>query len=156
MTAPIEWLLIGGPEHGRWRLASNRPYAVRRSGPQDYATTYTGDEGRWDVRVAVATPPRPFLYYPTRVMLPGWRVMLTAYVLAGISAGAENPDTGSILPGCVVGVHRDVEVACRWCYGRPMPEMDVCSRVECITAVAAVESLNGATGEDANWEGDRP
>lgn len=156
MTAPIEWLLIGGPAHGQWRLASSKPYAVRRPGPADYATTYTGDEGNWEVRVAVATPPRPILYYPSRVLLPGWRVTITAYVEAGISAGAANPATGSILPGCVVGVPRDVEVACRWCYGRPMDDMDVCSRSACIANVAAIQFLDVATGEDANWKGDRP
>jgi len=148
----IEWLMIGGPQHGRWRLASSKPYAVRAPGPADYAVTHTGDNDAWEVRVAVATPPRPILYYPERVALPGWHVLLVAYVEAGISAGARNPETGSTLPGCVVGVRREQEVACRWCYGRPMPGMDVCSRTACITAVADVVSLDVLTADDAqDW-----
>lgn len=158
MTAPIEWLLIGGPAHGQWRLASSKPYAVS-SGRADYAVQglhWNGrDYGAATVRATVAIP-RPFLYYPSRVLLPGWRVTITAYVEAGISAGAANPATGSVLPGCIVGAYRKVAVACRWCYGRPMDDMDVCSRSACIANVAAIQFLDVATGEDANWEGDRP
>jgi hypothetical protein len=156
MSPPIEWLLIGGPEHGRWRLASDKPYAVRVPGPTDYATTYTGDEDKWEVRVAVATPPRPILYYPERVELPGWNVLITAYVEVGIAAGQARPAAGSVMPGCVLGIPREVEDVCRWCYGRPMDDMDVCSRTSCISNMASVQFLDVATGEDANWEGDRP
>jgi hypothetical protein len=154
----IEWLMIGGPQHGRWRLASSKPYAVRAPGRRD--TDYAVQNVRFDgrdiseaiVRVTVATPPRPILYYPERVKLDGWRVLLMAYVEAGISAGARKPEPGSILPGSVVGAPRDLEVACRWCYGRPMPDMDVCSRVSCITAVSYVASLDVLTADDAaDW-----
>jgi hypothetical protein len=153
----IEWLMIGGPQHGRWRLASSKPYAVPRPGPADYAVTHTGDNDAWEVRVAVATLPRPILYYPERVALPGWRVHLWAYVEVGIAAGARNPETGSTLPGCVVGVRREQEVACRWCYGRPMGGMDVCSRTGCISNVWAIEALNRLTADDAaGWSPDQP
>jgi len=151
----IEWLLIGGPEHGRWRLASAKPYAVRVPGPADYATTYTGDEDSWEVRVAVATPPRPILYYPERIDLPGWRVLLTAYVEVGIAAGAHAPAVGSVLPGSIAGVPREVELVCRWCYGRPMDGMTVCSRTACISATSAVEALDTLTADDAAGWGDR-
>jgi hypothetical protein len=152
----IEWLMIGGPEHGRWRLASSKPYAVRVPGPVDYAVRgmhFNGkDYGDVTVRVTVATPPRPILYYPERVKLDGWRVKLVAYVEVGIAAGVRVPEIGSVMPGSVVGVRGEQEVACRWCYGRPMPDMDVCSRVACITALSYVASLDVLTADDAgDW-----
>jgi hypothetical protein len=157
----IEWLLIGGPEHGRWRLASAKPYAVFKTHEMiDYAVTgmhWNGkDYGDATVRVSVATPPRPVLYYPERIELPGWRVRLTAYVEAGISAGAHAPAVGSVLPGSTAGVPREVELVCRWCYGRPMDGMDVCSQVTCITNMVSVAALDGLTADDADWPGDRP
>jgi hypothetical protein len=50
----------------------------------------------------------------------------------------------------VVPNRADAEYVCRWCFGRPMPGYDVCSRVQCISAVQAVDSLNVITwrGED--------
>lgn len=50
----------------------------------------------------------------------------------------------------VVPNRADAEYVCRWCFGRPLPGFDVCSRVMCISAVQAVDSLNTITwrGED--------
>ncbi len=44
----------------------------------------------------------------------------------------------------------DASYVCRWCYGRPMPGYDMCSRVQCISAVQAIQSLDTITwrGED--------
>ncbi len=44
----------------------------------------------------------------------------------------------------------DAMPVCRWCFGRPMPGFDMCSRVQCITNVQAVDSLDTITwrGED--------
>jgi hypothetical protein len=50
----------------------------------------------------------------------------------------------------VVPNRADAERVCRWCFGRPMPGYAVCSRVHCITAIQAVDSLDTITwrGED--------
>jgi hypothetical protein len=50
----------------------------------------------------------------------------------------------------VIPSRADAEYVCRWCFGRPMPGFDVCSRVQCISAVQAVDSLNTISwrGED--------
>lgn len=59
--------------------------------------------------------------------------------------------------GSFVCCSPDAEPACRWCYGRPMPGMDVCSRVPCILNVAWLDSLPLVTAHDAlGWHGDRP
>jgi hypothetical protein len=51
----------------------------------------------------------------------------------------------------------DARVACRWCYGRPMQGLDVCSRVSCIQNVAWLQAADIAVASDAaGWHGDRP
>lgn len=49
----------------------------------------------------------------------------------------------------VVPNRADAEYVCRWCFGRPMPGFDVCSRIACITNVQAVDSLDTIT-----WRGE--
>jgi len=59
--------------------------------------------------------------------------------------------------GTVVFVAPDARVACRWCCGRPMEGLDVCSRVSCITNVAWLQAVETAVASDAEgWHGDRP
>jgi len=49
----------------------------------------------------------------------------------------------------VVPERADASWACRWCYGRPMPGYDVCSRIVCIQAVESVNKLYSVT---RGWE----
>jgi hypothetical protein len=49
----------------------------------------------------------------------------------------------------VVPNRADAEWVCRWCFGPPMPGWNVCSRVLCITALQAVESL-----DTIRWRGE--
>lgn len=49
----------------------------------------------------------------------------------------------------VIPVKPDAHYVCRWCFGRPMPGCDVCSRVQCISAVQAVDALDTMT-----WRGE--
>jgi hypothetical protein len=59
--------------------------------------------------------------------------------------------------GSIIMLAPDAHLACRWCYGRPMQDLMVCSRVACILNVAWLQSLEVATAEDARgWHGDRP
>jgi hypothetical protein len=50
----------------------------------------------------------------------------------------------------VVPNRADACWVCRWCFGRPMPGYDMCSRIPCIQAIQAVDSLDTITwrGED--------
>jgi hypothetical protein len=65
--------------------------------------------------------------------------------------------TVSYFGGSIVCLPPDALPACRWCYGRPMDELDVCSRVSCIVNVAWLQAVDVATASDAEgWHGDRP
>lgn len=59
--------------------------------------------------------------------------------------------------GSIVCLPPDALPACRWCYGRPMEGLDVCSRVSCIQNVAWLQAADIAVASDAeDWHGDRP
>ena len=59
--------------------------------------------------------------------------------------------------GSIVCLPPDARVACRWCYGRPMEGLDVCSRVSCIQNVAWLQAAGIAMASDAEgWYGDWP
>jgi hypothetical protein len=160
-----EWLCVGGPLHGRWRPSGLRPIAAERpEAPVNYAV-----KGLWldgalvsneMIAVSVAVPPRPILYYPARLHITGWRFALPFFLEARLAAGLAPLDreNGMVLPGGIVGMPVMADVACRLCYGRAMnPEVGVCSRVSCITAVAAIESLDHLTADDAKgWADDDP
>jgi hypothetical protein len=56
----------------------------------------------------------------------------------------------------IVCLPPDARTACRWCYGRPMDGLDVCSRVSCIQNVAWLQAADIAVASDAGgWHGDR-
>lgn len=156
------WQCIGGPLHGQWRPTGDKPIATQKPANErvvDYAITNVQWDGK-DIgpavaHVSMAMPPRPVLYYPTRVRLTGWRIDLTFYLKAEVAAGAEDVLTGSVMPGGIVGAPIFYEPACRWCYGRPLPGFDVCSRVACINNVATIASLDHLTADDAARWGDR-
>lgn len=59
--------------------------------------------------------------------------------------GNRNERVVAVVPAAPVA-----DWACRWCYGRPMPGYEVCSRVDCITHWQAVLSLDSIVwrGED--------
>lgn len=160
MTTLKLWMCVGGPLHGQWRPAGDKPIATHKTTANaDYAIQNVRWNG-WDIspataRITVAIPPRPVLYYPTRVRMAGWCINLTFYVEASIAGGSGQMETGAVIPGGVVGVPMFCERACRWCYGRPMEGMTVCSRSGCIMNVASIESLDTLTADDADWRGDR-
>ncbi len=49
----------------------------------------------------------------------------------------------------VIPARPEAERACAWCYGRPMPGQETCSRVSCITTWDAVVSL-----DTMSWRGE--
>lgn len=153
MTA--QWLCIGGPLHGLYHNARNdHLIAPTATAHIDYGLGIHGAERA--VRVAVAVPPRPTVYHPVSLQLQGWRVHLAAWMADHVwRTGIPN---GTVLPGGIQGAPIVCETACRWCYGRAMnPEIGVCSRVSCISNVAALESLNTLTADDAKgWADDDP
>jgi hypothetical protein len=150
-----DWLCIGGPLHGQYRPAGDKPIATAQThAPVDYAIS----EAWWDgqrldatsVRVDVAIPPRPVLYYPVRAVMPGWRFPLDIYLEAHLAAGAELP-AGMVMPGGLQGAPLIAEPACRWCYGRPMDGFPVCSRSRCINNWSTIEAM--ATLDSSDIEG---
>lgn len=153
-----QWLCVSGPIHGEYRPAGRVPIAVTDPGGKvDYITAHTGTSEAWEIKVAVAVPPRPAIYYAQRIRLPGWRVTLMAWVEAGAAAGTRELEDGLVFPGGIQGTPMGWSArACRWCYGRPMEGLDVCSRSSCITRYAWLESLDAAFASDAEgWHGDR-
>ena len=151
-----KWMCVGGPLHGQWRPGGQALIpAVDPEAKTDYAVSHTGNEEGWQIRVAVASPPRPVLYHPRLMETPGWRIGIPLYIDARILGGGRLP-VGLVMPGWLVSTDLDAEVACRWCFGRAMEGMEMCSRISCITNVAAIQSLDRLTGSDADWEGDRP
>jgi hypothetical protein len=151
MTA--QWLCIGGPLAGQYRPSEGghliEPAPLTRI---DYGHGIHGAER--SMRVAVAVPRPPIVYHPVNLQLQGWRVHLAAWMADDIvRTGIPN---GTVLPGGIQGAPIICEAGCRLCYGRAMnPEVGVCSRISCITAVSAIESLDHLTADDAKgWADD--
>jgi hypothetical protein len=131
-----EWICLGGPIHGEYRPAGAGPIAVPEGLPArvEYAT----EQGR----TTVVIPPRPAIYYPTAVAMPGWRIKLDAWVEAHVATGTRRFETGAVFPGGLQGVPRPLSDCCRWCYGRALGQLGVCVRDECISAVSWLESMD--------------
>jgi hypothetical protein len=129
-----DWLCIGGPLHSQYRPAGRRPMAVLEPYPkQDYALTHAGTEEAWAVKVAVAIPPRPVIYYAQRVKLPGWTITPMSWMEASLAAGTKKLDRGLAMPGYIEGARLGPHcTTCRWCFGQPMDAVDVCHRSRCI------------------------
>jgi hypothetical protein len=145
-------MCVGGPLHGQYRPASMRP-VVTPAATVPYVVGIN-HEGM-PVTINMAPVPKPILYYPNRIALPGWRFPLHVFVKAEILAGVETLEMGTVMPGGIQGMPYIHEAVCRWCYGRPMTGLPVCSRVACITNWTAVESLDGLSAEDAKgWSDD--
>jgi hypothetical protein len=136
-----QWLCLGGPIHGEYRPAGQE--LLIRDPDQPMEIRY------WGHRRSVALPAAPILYRPTLMSLPGWAVKLPVWCEDRLARGRAAPTFGAVLPGGLHGVPRDAAWACRWCYGRPMDGHELCSRIVCITAWAAVQSLDTMT-----WRGE--
>jgi hypothetical protein len=137
------WLCLGGPINGRYRPAGHHSIvATDRDRKIDYVSEYG--------RTIVTIPPRPAVYYPHRVRLPGWTVYLPMYVEARLSAGAEPIAAGAVLPGGVQGMPNDYEPICRWCFRNPIfPGLETCKKSACRANWASVRALDTTT-----WRGE--
>lgn len=126
-----EILVLDGPLTGRWVPESGWTMVVAiQGGPGLGAGGY----------VTVYVPATHVTYwlmraYPTQ----GWRVSVPFYVLD--PANSFGP--GTKVPGGTLGEFPDAEIACRWCYGRPMDGKDYCSRRGCIVNVEWLRRLYG-------------
>jgi hypothetical protein len=150
MTA--QWLCIGGPRAGQyWTAEGGHLIAPARLTRIDYGFGIHGAERA--VQVADLDP-GIVVYHQVSLQLQGWRVHLNAWIADETwRTGIPN---GTVLPGGIQGAPIICEAVCRLCYGRAMnPEVGVCSRISCITAVSAIESLDHLTADDAKgWADD--
>jgi hypothetical protein len=138
----MEWLCIGGPLHGTYRPAGQRLVVP------DPCAGWTHVDG-------MAIPPRPVVYEPTTMESIGWKIDLPIWCEMHIAIWSAPLVAGLVLPGGVVGRAIDAVTACRWCYGRPMEGLNMCSRIECITSVATLMELDTIRAEDAmGWADD--
>lgn len=140
------WLCLAGPIHGQYRPAGLEMLVPDHSKPSVEIRYHSAG---WGFNV-VAVPPPPFLYRPTLISAPGWRIKLPCWVEDRVARGKAAPPAGAVLPGSVQGQRGIGNHVCRWCYGSPMAGQETCSRVQCITAWDAVQSLDTLTwrGED--------
>jgi hypothetical protein len=133
MTTMRRWMLLGGPDHGRWEPAGQRVLAMPPT-KGSRQTTY---------------------YYPHPMRLPGWRVTVLMYSWSGLAVpGTKLPD-GTVMPGGVVNEILPWCRPCPWCYGKPHPSLETCDRPSCISRWASICTLDVLTADDFRPRGER-
>jgi hypothetical protein len=138
------WVCLGGPLHGQWRAAGHPSIKVPR--PSVPYLSPDGAAGR------VALTDDYMTYLPIRVRFPGWRFGTTVYAPDYVVTGHKPLE---VHPAASVWLARERETVCRWCFGRPIPTLDTCSRTTCITNVSWLHRIQVAVASDAEgWHGD--
>lgn len=133
------WMLVGGPCHGEWAPPSAKPIARHAA----YAPP-----AAWSGHLPLITnPPKPVLYYPHKIIPPGWKVRFPCFLEANLFGGGRM-ETGLVMPGGVIGESVDAGRACRWCYAKPWGDLETCDRPKCINAWSAVQALSWLTADD--------
>lgn len=130
------WYCLGGPLHGTYRPAGTAPILVRPPA----SLVYYHHNGFPTPTVAIPHP--PITYLPVRITLPGWRFTTTAYVDEAMVRGGRPVPVGVVLPGGIQGAQLGSCIACRWCYRPAFGQMAICTRDECISAMAWMETLD--------------
>lgn len=144
-----EWLCMGGPLHGQYRLAGSQWVSVQAA-PVRYLT-----QTRDGSIITGQAPDRLVKYLPMRVRTAGFQYSTMVYMVEYVATGNESLEQGMVMPGGVLGQTRHCEVVCRWCYAKPIPTLDTCAKDACILNVSWLHQLQIAVATDAErWHDD--
>jgi hypothetical protein len=125
-----EWLVLDGPLKGQWRTASELAMRVLRPASPNQA---------------VYPDSADIIYYPRRLRVPGWRVLLRVWAIEATL------EMGVVLPGKIKGAPVMAEPTCPVCYGRTLPPLETCSRIECITTWSSIRAMYSYLGDRGGW-----
>jgi hypothetical protein len=131
-------LFLGGPRDGRWADVGDRHNYLVPIAPKFFEFTRESEILAEPSRASVAT------YRRHEGNLPGWRIPLTFWVVAGFDPLGT---PGTVLPGYVVGVRLESSILCADCRAHRGSPSDGLCVVCCLARNCAHVWIDGVGNE---------